>query len=74
MGKVGDFVIAPGIDGYTWEIPARPVTIRYAAVEKAGSLREISDQTRPGKEPLRFFEMTLKRIGNTGRSGEGAIS
>ena len=74
MGKVGDFVIAPGIDGYTWEIPARPVTIRYATVVKAGSLREIGDQIRPGKKPLRFFEMTLKRIGNAGRPGEGAIS
>lgn len=74
MGKGGDFVIAPGVDDYMWETPARPVTSRYAAVVKAGSLREIGDQIRPGKEPLRFFEKTLKRIGNTGRPGEGAIS
>ena len=74
MGKVGDFVIAPGVDDSTWEIPARPVTSRYATVVKAGSLREIGDQTRPGKEPLLFFEKALKRIGNTGRPGEGAIS
>ena len=74
MGNVGDFVITPTVDGYTWEIPAGPMTIRYTAVIKNGSFREVGDQIRPGKEPVRFFEMTLKRFGDTNWPTEGAIS
>lgn len=74
MGNVGDFVITPTVDGYTWEIPAGPMTIRYTAVIKNGSFREVGDQIRPGKEPVRFFEMTLKRLGDTNWPTEGAIS
>ena len=74
MGNVGDFVITPTVDGYTWEIPAGPMTIRYTAVIKNGSFREVGDQITPGKEPVRFFEMTLKRFGDTNWPTEGAIS
>lgn len=74
MGNVGDFVITPTPDGYKWEIPAGPMTIRYTAVIKDGTLREVGDQIRPGKEPVRFFEMTLKRVGDTNWPAEGAIS
>src|SRR5207237_3361966 len=34
MGQVGDFVLKPTGDGYVWEIPAGPMTIRYTAVIK----------------------------------------
>ena len=74
MGNVGDFVITPTADGYAWEIPAGPMTIRYTAVIKDGTLGEVGDQIRPGKEPVRFFEMTLKRVGDTNWPAEGAIS
>lgn len=74
MGNVGDFVITPTVDGYKWEIPAGPMTIRYTAVIKNGSFREVGDQIRPRKEPVRFFEMTLKRFGDTNWPTEGAIS
>ena len=73
MGQVGDFVIKPTGDGYVWEIPAGPMTIRYAAVIKDGTLREVGDRIVPGKEPVRFFEMNLKRIGNTDWPAGGAI-
>src|SRR5712692_1674396 len=73
MGNVGDFVITPSGDGYTWEIPAGPVTIRYTAVVKDGTLKEVGDRIAPGKEPVRFFEMTLKRIGDTTWPAGGAI-
>jgi hypothetical protein len=65
MGSVGDFVIKPTPDGYTWEIPAGPMTIRYTAVIKDGTLKEVGDRLEPGKDPVRFFEMTLTRIGDT---------
>ncbi len=65
QGRYGDFAIVPTDDGYTWEIPAGPMTIRYNAVIKDGMLKEVGDRIMPGKEPVRFFEMTLTRLGNT---------
>ncbi len=65
QGRYGDFAIAPTDDGYTWEIPAGPMTIRYTAVIRDGVLKEVGDRITPGKEPVRFFEMALTRIGDT---------
>ena len=65
QGNVGDFVFTPTADGYVWEIPAGPAGIRYTATVKDGTLREVGDRIVPGKEPVRFFEMNLKRVGDT---------
>ncbi len=65
QGNVGDFVLTLIPDGYIWEIPAGAMTIRYAAVIKDGTWREIGDRIAPGKEPVRFFEMNLKRVGDS---------
>lgn len=73
MGQVGDFVIKPTADGYTWEIPAGPMTIHYTAVIKDGTLREVGDRVMPGKEPVRFFEMNLKRVSDSDWPAAGAI-
>ena len=73
MGYVGDFVLTPAADGYTWEIPAGPTTIRYTAVIKDGTWKEVGDRIAPGKEPVRFFEMNLKRVGDTTWPAGGAI-
>jgi len=74
QGQVGDFVFTPTADGYVWEIPAGPMTIRYTAVIKDGTLKEVGDRIVPDKEPVRFFEMNLKRIGDTNWPAAGAIS
>ncbi len=74
MGNVGDFAIKPTPDGYTWEIPMGPTrTLRYTAVIKDGSLKEVGDVLEPGKEPFRNFEMVLKRVGDTTWPAGGAI-
>jgi hypothetical protein len=73
MGNVGDFAIKPTADGYTWEIPAGPMTIRYTAVIKDGTLKEVGDRLAPGADPVRFFEMTLTRVGDTTWPAGGAI-
>jgi len=73
MGNVGDFPISPTADGYTWEVPAGPRTIRYTATIKADTLKEVGDYIESGKEPVRFFEMVLKRVGDTKWPAEGAI-
>lgn len=73
MGNTGDFVIKPTPDGYIWEIPAGPTTLRYTAVIKDGTLKEVGDRLAPGADPVRFFEMTLTRIGDTTWPAGGAV-
>ena len=74
QGNVGDFVLTPTSDGYVWEIPAGPMTIRYTAVIKGDAWREVGDRIVAGKEPVRFFEMNLKRVGATDWPAAGAVS
>mgnify|MGYP000973898220 FL=1 len=72
-GQVGDFALTPASDGFSWEIPAGPATIRYKAVIKDGMWKEVGDRIVPGQEPARFFEMELKRIGDTDWPSVGAL-
>jgi hypothetical protein len=75
QGRVGDFVLKPTADGFVWEIPAGPMTtMRYTATIKDGTWREVGDRIQEGKEPVRFFEMNLKRISDTDWPAAGAIS
>ncbi|MEH6461159.1 hypothetical protein [Chitinimonas sp. JJ19] len=73
MGNAGDFALTPTEQGFVWEIPAGPMTIRYTATIKEGSWKEVGDRLMPGKDPVRFFEMDLKRIGDTDWPAAGAI-
>ena len=74
LGHVGDFAMKPTADGFEWEIPAGPIKIHYTAVVKDGTWREVGDRIVPGKEPVRFFEMNLKRVGDSDWPAAGAIS
>ena len=73
MGYVGDFTLTLTADGYVWDIPAGPTTMHYTAVIKDGSWREVGDRILPGKDPIRFFEMNLKRVGDTTWPAGGAV-
>lgn len=72
-GYVGDFVFTPSADGFTWDIPAGPMTIRYTADIKDGVWHEVGDRIVSGQKPVRFFEMDAKRIGDTDWPAAGAI-
>lgn len=74
LGYVGDFVFMPTKDGYSWDIPAGPVTMHYAAVIKDDHWHEVGDRVVPGQKPVRFFEMTLQRVGDTDWPAAGAIT
>lgn len=65
QGNTGDFPLTLTADGYTWEIPAGPMTIRYTCVLGDGVWTEVGDRIVPGAEPVRFFEMRLTRVGDT---------
>ena len=74
MGMVGDFKLTPTADGYSWEIPAGPMIIRYTAVIKGAKWREIGERVFPGKDPVQFFEMNLVRVGDTDWPAAGAVA
>jgi hypothetical protein len=74
MGHAGDFPVRRTADGFAWEIPAGPMTIRYNAIIKDGTWTEVGDRIAPGKDPVRFFEMTLKRIGDSDWPQAGAVA
>ncbi len=65
QGRVGDFPVKLADGGFSWEIAAGPMTIRYTATIKGDAWHEVGDRIASGKEPVRFFEMTLKRLGDT---------
>jgi hypothetical protein len=73
QGRVGDYPLTLTADGFQWEIPAGPMTIRYAATIKDGTWEEVGDRIVPGQDPIRFFEMTLARIGDTNWPDGGAV-
>jgi len=73
MGFAGDYAIKRNEDGFSWEIPAGPMTIRYTAVVKGGTWIEVGDRIAPGRDPVRFFEMKLQRVGDSEWPGAGAI-
>lgn len=73
MGFVGDYIVKRTDDGFTWDIPAGPATIRYSAVVRDGTWTEVGDRIVPGKDPERIFEMRLTRVGDSEWPGAGAI-
>jgi hypothetical protein len=74
LGRVGDFAFVPTADGYRWEIPLGPAgTLRYVATVRDGELHEVGDRIAEGRAPVRMFEMRLKRVGDTGWPGAGAV-
>jgi len=40
---------------------------------KDGAWREVGDRIIPGKEPVRFFEMNLQRVGKTDWPAAGPV-
>ncbi|HEY3634298.1 MAG TPA: DUF1579 domain-containing protein [Caldimonas sp.] len=74
LGRVGDFAFVPTADGYHWEIPLGPAaTLRYVATVRNGELHEVGDHVAEGREPVRVFEMRLKRVGDTDWPAAGAV-
>ena len=72
-GRAGDFPLTATADGFIWETPAGPARIRYTATVKDGTWHETGERLVPGQDPLRFFEMTLKRVGDTDWPAGGTL-
>lgn len=65
LGHSGDFPLTLTPDGYVWEIPQPTGKIVYTATVKDNVWVEVGDRVVPGREPVRFFEMKLERVGDT---------
>jgi hypothetical protein len=73
MGMAGDYAVRTTADGFTWEIPAGPMTIRYTATIKDGTWHEVGDRVAADGTASRFFEMTLTRLGDSDWPAAGAV-
>lgn len=73
MGYVGDFEVKLTPDGYTWDMPAGPMTVRQTAVIKDGTWKQVGQRIVPGQEPVQYLEMNLTRMGDTDWPAAGAI-
>jgi hypothetical protein len=74
QGHQGNFAVTPTADGYTWTIPAGPkATIRYTAVIKGDSFKEIGEYMAEGQPPRQTFEMNLTRVGPSAWPSAGAL-
>jgi hypothetical protein len=73
QGYAGSFKLVSGGTGYVWEVPAGPATtIRYTANLHDGIWTEVGDRIAPGQPPQRFFQMDLRRVGDTDWPEAGA--
>ena len=73
LGRAGDFPMVLSPTGAVWTIPAGPATLRYTITAQDGVWREVGERVVEGQPPAQFFEMTLKRIGDSEWPGAGAI-
>lgn len=65
LGEVGDFAFVPTGNGYRWEIPAGPATIRYTATIEDDRFVETGERIIAGQQPVEFFRMQLQRVGDS---------
>ena len=72
-GREGDFPLEVTSEGFAWSIQAGPARIRYVATVKDGVWHEVGERLVEGQPPMRIFEMTLKRLGNTGWPAENPV-
>jgi hypothetical protein len=73
QGYAGSFKLVPAGNGYVWEVSAGPaMTIRYTANLHDGTWTEVGDRIAAGQPPQRFFQMDLKRVGDTDWPEAGA--
>jgi hypothetical protein len=73
LGRFGDYVLTPTADGYVWQVPAGPMTIRYDVVIKDGEWTETGERITAGNPPVQFFEMKLKRVADSDWPSAGTI-
>ena len=65
QGYSGDHAMTLIDNGFVWELPAGPAIMRFTIIVKDGVWHEVGERIVAGATPVRFFEMKLKRVGDT---------
>lgn len=73
QGRIGDFEVDIRDNGYAWTIPAGGTEIRYTATITNDTWHEQGESVSAGRTPFKFFEMNLRRIGNSKWPYESAV-
>ncbi len=73
QGREGKFPLTLTDDGFAWEIKAGPTTIHYTATISDDTWHEVGVRKLPNGKSVDFFEMTLKRVGDTDWPAAGAV-
>jgi hypothetical protein len=74
MGYMATFPLTVTANGFAWERPAGPgASVRYTATIENGTFREVGDRIVPGAEPVRIFEMNLRRVGDSDWPAGGTV-
>ena len=72
-GHASTFPFQVRPDGYVWEVPMGPATLRYTATVTGDRLREVGERIVPGGPTLQVFEMNLRRVGSTDWPAAGQV-
>ncbi|HEY5800492.1 MAG TPA: DUF1579 domain-containing protein [Burkholderiaceae bacterium] len=74
QSHAGAFPLKATGEGFMWEMPAGPMTMRFTTTIKDGTWTEIGERIMPGGQVVRFFEMKLKRVGDTSWPAGDAVN
>lgn len=72
LGQAADhrFELTPG--GFIWTLGGGGPPVRYTATLEGNRWHELGELVLPGRPPVKVFEMTLERVGNTDWPAAGA--
>lgn len=73
QGFAGDYDVEVTPTGFRWEIPAGPMKMRYEAKVTDGTWTETGERIVGDAPPVKFFEMKLRRIGDTDWPAAGPV-
>lgn len=73
MGRSGVFPVTVTPSGFIWTITTPVMTIRYTAVIDNDTWVESGEWIFPGRDPIKSYEMRLKRLGSTDWPAAGAV-
>jgi hypothetical protein len=73
QGNSADVPIRPTGHGFTLEYPQGGATVRFTINAENGVWREVAEQRTGAQTPVRFLELTLRRVGATDWPAAGAV-
>lgn len=73
MGRKGDYPVEATENGFGWRIEQPGFLIEYSATLEDETWTEIGERVLPDGRRMKFFEMTLERLGDCDWPAAGAV-